>query len=439
MKYTSLLLLSIFCLTTAHSQVIVTVAGNGVESTTGDGGPATDATLFDPRGVALDNSGNLYICQNGGVRKVAPAYGGIITTVVGSGISGFSGDGGPAYFAKVNGVFDVAVDHSGNIYVADAGNNRIRKVTTDGIINTIAGTGIAGYNGDNIPATAAQLNSPYGITVDDTGSVYISDSKNRRIRKIDTFGIITTVAGTGVKGFSGDGGIAAIAQLHRPKALRFDNAGNLYFTDSTRIRMIGTTGIISTVAGVATFGFSGDGGPATSAEIIPAAILLDSGGNLFIADDYRIRKVNEEGHITTIAGTGTSIYNGDGMHPLLTNMTPSGIAMGSAGEIFISDMGNDRVRMISYTLANSENPAMNKTGMRVSPNPSHGDCTLYITTPASEKANITITNVTGSKVSEFEAASNQEVSLPAGHLPCGIYIIQASTQQERFTCRWIIK
>ncbi len=212
-----------------HAQIIITVAGGGTSF--GDGGAATAAVLNSPYGVTLDKTGNLYICDNANrrVRKVSPAYSGIITTIAGNGTAGYSGDGFEAIYAEINGVLDVAVDQKGNVYLADASNNRVRKVSTAGIITTYAGTGAAGYNGDGIAATTAMLDMPIGIAVDDTGNVYIADKDNYRIRKIDTFGIITTVAGAGVSGFSPDETIATTASLDNLLCLRTDKNGKLFF------------------------------------------------------------------------------------------------------------------------------------------------------------------------------------------------------------------
>ncbi len=244
-----LLFLFLFLPFCSQAQIIVTVAGGGPEGHTGDGGPATSAFLDSPYGIILDNNGDLLIAANNTVRKVSPPYNGIITTIAGNGISGYSGDGGLAIHAELFGTYDVAVDKTDNIYLADVVNNRIRKITTDGIIRTIAGTGTAGYNGDGIPATAAQLNAPYSVTVDDTGNVYIGDAYNFRIRKIDTFGIIQTLIGTGTSGFSPDGSTGDTSLLNAPICIRYHKDHFLYFTDNNRIRRLAPTRIISTVAG----------------------------------------------------------------------------------------------------------------------------------------------------------------------------------------------
>ena len=282
-----------------------------------DGGPAVEAELYNPAGVAVDGAGNLYIADasNNGIRKVDST--GTITTIAGTGELGFSGDGGPAVEAELYDPAGVAVDSAGNLYIADSGNQRIRKVDLTGTITTIAGTGEFGFSGDGGPAVEAELHSPRGVAVDSAGNLYIADSRNRRIRKVDSTGTITTIAGTGEFGFSGDGGPAVEAELRSPRGVAVDSAGNVYIADSgnRRIRKVDSTGTITTIAGTGEFGFSGDGGPAVEAELrSPYGVAVDSAGNVYIADviDQRIRKVDSTGTITTIAGTGEFGFSGDG-------------------------------------------------------------------------------------------------------------------------------
>jgi len=275
---------------------ISTVAGNGMGSYPGDNAAATSAELTSPLGVAMDSAGNLYIADEfaNRVRKVNAS--GIIVTVAGNGALGFTGDTGPATSAEMRAPFDVAVDGAGNLYIAEGASQRIRKVSAaTGIITTVAGNGTPGYAGDNGPATVAELNNPNGVATDGGGNLYIADATNNTVRKVTPAGTITTVAGNGTAGFSGDGGAATSAALHDPAGVLVDSAGNLYIADSTnrRVRKVDTAGIITTVAGNGMTGFAGDGGDALSAAIAPFAIAVETAGNLYIGDggSSRVRKV----------------------------------------------------------------------------------------------------------------------------------------------------
>ncbi|GAB3960732.1 hypothetical protein GCM10028805_58610 [Spirosoma harenae] len=333
------------------SGIITTVAGIGVYGFSGDGFAATSANLASPQGIALDGSGNLYIAdsENHRVRKVSAS--GIISTVAGDGNASFSGDGGAATAASLKKPTGVAVDGSGNLYIADSENHRIRKVA-GGIITTIVGSGTASFSGDGGLSTTATLNKPVSVTVDGSGNLYIADLENHRIRKVViSTGIITTVAGNGTADFSGDGGVATAASLHNPRGVTVDGVGNLYIADQSnhRIRMV-SGGIISTVAGNGTPNFTGDGGAATAATLYsPAGLILDAGGNLYIADqsNYRIRKVSA-GTISTIAGNGTESYGGDGGAATSASIfSPFGVVVDGGNNLYIADQRNHRIRKVS--------------------------------------------------------------------------------------------
>ena len=334
---------------------ITTVAGNGNQGFSGDGGLATGASLNAPQGVAVDSTGNLYIADsfNDRIRKVSS---GTVTTVAGNGAYRFSGDGGPSTSASLNFPSGVATDSAGNLYIADLGSFRIRKVS-EGRITTAAGNGSAGFSGDGGAATSASLgpSDPYylsEIAVDSAGNLYIADYWNNRIRKVSG-GTITTVAGNGNQGFSGDGGPATRAALNTPQGVAVDSAGNLYIadTDNNRIRKV-SGGTITTVAGNGNQGFSGDGGPATRAALnTPQGVAVDSAGNLYIADtdNNRIRKVSG-GTITTVAGNGNQGFSGDGGPAASASLNyPVGAAVDSAGNLYIADTDNNRITSTSRT------------------------------------------------------------------------------------------
>jgi trimeric autotransporter adhesin len=340
--------------------VITTVAGSGPVGVgtggfSGDNGLATSAQLGDPEDVAVDSAGNLYIADtfNNRIRKVS---GGAITTVAGDGMASFSGDNGPATSAQLDGPQDVAVDSAGNLYIADEENFRIRKAS-NGVITTVAGGGIE-YPGDNGPATSADLPYPTGVAVDFAGNLYIADTSGDLIRRVSS-GVITTVAGNGNGGFSGDNGPATSAQLNLDgnaggTTIAVDSVGNLYIADTlnNRIRKI-SNGVITTVAGsgpvgVGTGGFSGDNGPAASAQLNqPTGVAVDSVGNLYISEAGAIRKVSG-GVITTVAGNRTVGFSGDnGPGTSAQLYLPEGLAVDSAGNVYVADLGNNRIRLLT--------------------------------------------------------------------------------------------
>jgi uncharacterized protein (TIGR03437 family) len=340
--------------TQAPQFIISTVAGDGAAGYSGDGGFAPQAKINDPRGVALDAQGNLYIADfaNNRVRKVTP--GGIITTVAGTGTAGYSGDGGPATAAALNGPIRVALDSSGNLFIADTYNYRARKVAAaTGIITTVAGNGSATYSGLGGPAVDASIDGLGDVEPDTAGNLFITSGSF--ILKVDTSGTLTQFAGNGVQGFAGDGGPATQAELGGAVCAKPDSSGNLFITDqgSNRIREV-SNGIITTVAGNGVNGFGGDGGLATAASLsAPACTSVDAAGNLYIADNgnNRIRVVLAGGVIETVAGNGIAGFAGDGGPALSAEMSgPHGVAITSSGAVYFADDSNERIRMLTPVL-----------------------------------------------------------------------------------------
>jgi sugar lactone lactonase YvrE len=303
--------LSAFFSIKLNAQTITTIAGTGVSGYSGDGSSATSAQLNTPNQIAIDAAGNLFIAEdyNHIVRKINTS--GVISTIAGNGTLGFSGDGAAATSAQLNRVSGIAVDGAGNIYICDADNFRIRKINTQGIISTIAGVGTNGHSGDGGLATAAEIGFASCVQVDAIGNVYFAEQANGFcVRKINSSGVISTIAGTGVSGYSGDGGLAISAQLKSVSSICFDANGNLYISDfdGFRIRKVNTSGIINTIAGNGIFGSSGDGGLASASQVMyPYGLTVDQSGNLFFCESLnnKIRKIDAiTGNISTFAGVG---------------------------------------------------------------------------------------------------------------------------------------
>lgn len=431
-----------FAAATASGQVITTVAGNGTWGFSGDGGQAIFAQLADPAGVAADAAGNIYIgdTRNNRIRKVNAA--GIISTFAGTGLlaSGTSViNGVPATAVDIGYPGSLAVDISGNVYLADG--SFIRKIDAAGMLSTIAGTGTStGISGDGGPATAAEIFPSY-LIVDNIGNIYFTDIQ--KIRKINTSGIISTIAGTGTAGYSGDGGPATAANIKSPRTPAVDAGGNMYFCDydNHRVRKIDAAGIITTIAGNGIIGFSGDGGAATAASLhFPSALAADYAGNLFVGDTYnaRIRKVTPTGTITTYAGNGTAGYSGDGGQALLANInTTDGdrFATDPAGNLYFTDHQRRRIRKVSGTLGLADRAADPK--ITIFPNPNNGSFTMLGESRMGEKLSIQIMDACGNILLHKDVICssntlNEDVSLDPT-LASGLYIIRITSGTQATT------
>ena len=409
----------------SHAQIITTICGNDTGGFGGDGGLATLAKLHVPTDVKFDKSGNIYIADydNNVIRKINTS--GIISSVAGNGVYGYKGDGGLAILAEIS-PYGIAVDDSGNIFVAEYTNNVIRKINTSGIITTIAGNSAIGYSGDGGPAINAVLYFPVAITLDKYHNIYFSDAGNARIRKIDTNGIITTIAGNGTFGYSGDGGLAINAELKVPGWIVISDSNEIFFTDwkNHRVKKIDKSGIITTIAGDGILGNSGDGGLAINAEFAaPTGIAFDKYYNIYIFDvnNFNIRKVNSLGIISTIAGTGSLGFSGDGGPAIDAKLDgPNNGVFDSKGNLFFADGYNNRIRKITYnTVVNNINNTTEN--LTISPNPAHNTITL---TTTNKIATLQITNTLG-QVVFYKAYTNTETAtIDISSFAVGMYFVK---------------
>lgn len=442
----------------AHAQNISTIAGTGTAGYNGDGIPATTAQLNGVQGLAFDGTGNLYVADisNNRIRKITMSTG-LISTIAGTGTGGYNGDGMLATAAQINIPSALNFDNNGDLYFTDRSNHRIRKITTStGIISTVAGTGTGGYNGDGILATAAQLNNPNEVSFDASGNLYIADWLNNRVRKVDkSTGIISTIAGTGTAGYNGDGIAATAAQINGPCGIIFDNTGNIYIAEygGARVRKINIgTGNISTIAGTGSFGYNGDGIPATTAQLAGCAyIKFDAAENMFIGEgsNQRVREViKSTGNITTIAGTGTAGYNGDGIAATTAQLNfPFYILFDQAKcNMYVADYYNNRIRLISGGFTGCvplpletysrvlprSNRSNSNVSINISPNPGNGSVWLTSSTMISE---LKIVNLAGQIIYQ---AKPVEKELPLHLQRAGIYFIEIFTANQRITQKIIV-
>ena len=402
----------------AQAQIMTTVAGNGVAGYEGDGGQATMAKLFGPTAITIDTAGNLYICEqyNNTVRMVNKSTG-VITTVAGNDTAGYSGDSSLAIHAKLNNPSGIAVDAAGNIYIADMNNAVIRKVTTDGKIYTIAGTGVQGYNGDGLRADSAKLNHPAGVAVDAAGNIFIADKLNNRVRKISAAtGKISTIAGNGAAGYNSDLWPAATqAWLNQPTCLSMDKMGQLYIADeaNNRIRKLDTFGKISSVV---------------TGLVDVTSVVADLYGNIYYTDrtTCRIAKCTPLGLKVPIAGTGSSGFAADSSNARNVKIGgPTGITVDANANIYFSEWSNNRVRRISSTLGINDEPAT-ASGIEVYPNPvSNGQFSLQLNGERGDML-VLIRNIAGQVVYQQQGKAGQKLTINAP-LADGIYVVTAST------------
>ncbi len=434
----------------SQSYEISTIAGNGTSGYSGDDGVATLAELSSPAGVTVDALGNVYIADQSNQRICIVNTSGIISTIAGNRVLGYYGDGGQATAAEFAFPTGVAVDDSGNLYIADANNNVIRKVFKNGIITTIAGngfgegSGLGGYFGDGGAATLAELSFACGVALDGVGNIYIADYQNNRIRMVNTIGIISTIVGNGSGGYFGDDGFATSASLSSPYGVAVDRQGNVYIADylNDRIRKVNTSGIISTIAGDSSYGFSGDGGMATSAELYePHAVVVDNFLNVYIPDfsNSRIRKVNSSGIISTIAGNGFMGFSGDGGSAILSELsTPFGISLDSSGNVYIGDWFNHRVRKLTRITTGIDEITLQGAqyeGVNIYPNPSNGKFTIdMLETPC--MASLQVYDIMGQEIfTEVlpQTAKGALINIDLSNNPDGVYLYRVIDAKGNLT------
>jgi hypothetical protein len=458
-KYVIILFLTCACMQ-MHAQVgiITTICGNDTAGYSGEGGPATKAKLNSPNGICLDKFGNLFIADafNQVVREILAPTGIIITIAGVAGVTGFSGDGGIATNAELYVPEAVFTDTVGNVYIADAGNNRIRKITAStGIITTVAGSGgyggvgTGGFGGDGGAATNAKLDQPSGLCVDNSGNIYIADYGNNRIRKINTTtGIITTVAGIGPTGYtgggfigySGDGGPSVDAQFSGPIQVFVDRAENIFICDqfNNAVRKIDAlTAVITTVVGTGATGYSGDGGPATNAQLNqPFGIYIDGQSNIFFVEIAAIKRVDAlSGIITALAGNDTAGFSGDGGPATNAEIIGADIFLDKYGTIYLADYNNNRIRKIYNPKLSSPQISIAEKQISIYPNPTTG----RIIIEDAKGSEVIMYDVVGNVMNKKVMASNKD-EMNIEYLPNGMYVIQVVDENTRIrTMKKIVK
>jgi sugar lactone lactonase YvrE len=445
--FSTVSILCFLALKFCQAQIITTYAGDYSLGAgySGDGGSALSGQMYYPHGVAVGSLGKLSIADQGNniIRKVVS---GNIYTIAGNYAlgAGYSGDGGPSTAAQLNGPFDVAYDKSGNLYIADYGNNLIRKVVGGfGTITTFAGDYAlgAGYSGDGGAAVFAQLSSPTGIAFDASGNLYIADAGNNVIRMVSTSGTISTVAGNNAlgAGYSGDGSSATSAQLNNPVHVIMDNTGVMYISDNNNnvVRKV-AGGIISTYAGNGTLGYSGDGGAAKAAELdFPYGLAIDKNNLLYISDEHNnvIRKVDATGKISTVVGDYSfgAGYSGDGGSATLAELYhPNGIVFDPSGNLYIGDIHNNVIREVTG-ITGIQEISGEDTPINIYPNPANNE--LRIEALGNVKySNVEMYSILGSKVIEQKFTTNK-ITLNVQGLSAGMYLVKLNTTDGSYVVK----
>lgn len=438
-----------------HGQTISTIAGTGSSVATGDGGPATAAGTPNPAGGEFDKYGNYFFADGASnrIRKISPL--GTISTVAGNGVGGYLSDGVLATNTRLYNPICVALDTIGNLYIADAANHRVRKVNAiTNLISTFAGTGNPAFSGDGGPATSADLFGIQSICLDKNGNVYIADGFNYRIRKVNTSGIITTFVGTGVPGYSGEGTLADTSMVGLVAGMCTDTNGNLYFTNnsiSLRVMKVNTSGILQTVAGTGLGSYSGDGIPATNANIGPVAVAIDSFNNLFIADkvNRRIFKVEAvTGIIYSVAGDGTLGDAGDGGPATTASLySPVDVALDACGNLYIPTIGGTtigtgrRIRKVDFNPTctipslTTNSPLLEPCEVKIFPNPAATELNLTATNKITE---VCLYNIVGQAVYSQVCFTNS-LTLPLRHLHPGVYVVRVTDSGGNTTVHKVTK
>jgi hypothetical protein len=408
----------------AQVNIITTIAGKDSAGYDGDGIPATNAKLHFPYQLCIDNIGTILIADafNNRIRRINSI--GIINSIAGNGIAGFSGDSGLAIDAKLGVPVGIVIDTMGNYYISDGLNHRIRKVNSSGIITTLVGTGIAGNSGDGGLSTDAQIDGPSGLCLHGE-YLYISDYTSQTIREVSLLtGVINTIAGSGVAGYFGDGGIATNAKLKSPSDVYADNDGNIYIADNGNavIRKVNkNTGIITTVVGTGIVGYAGDGDLGINAKLNqPAGVFIDKQNDIYIAEygNGAVRKVDAiSGIITTVAGTGIAGFGGDGGPATNAKLFCSDVWVDKYGNLIIADYENNRIRKVNNAVA--VNGISKEVESKLYPNPTTGVFTIQ--TPINISF-VSVYNIAGISVYE-RTCTTTETEIDISSQPSGVYIV----------------